>query len=69
MQIRAKQGDTLDLLCWRHLGTTVGVVEQALELNAGLAKQQAVLPQGCLVNLPEPVASPTKTQHLIQLWD
>jgi phage tail protein X len=69
MQVRAKQGDALDLLCWRHLGTTAGVVEQALELNTGLAKQQPVLPHGYLVHLPEPVLTTTKTQHLIQLWD
>ncbi|MGQ4828216.1 tail protein X, partial [Enterococcus faecalis] len=40
-------GDTLDLICWRELGTTTGgVVEQAYALNPGLADQGAALPGG-----------------------
>ena len=27
MQVRSQQGDTLDRLLWRHLGTTAGAVE------------------------------------------
>ena len=69
MQVRAKQGDTLDLLCHRHCGTTVNVVEQALELNHGLADLEPILPHGLLVTLPEPTASSPTTQQLIQLWD
>ncbi|WP_258087249.1 tail protein X, partial [Xenorhabdus bovienii] len=36
MQVRAFQGDTVDLLCWRHYGRTQGIVEQVLEANPDL---------------------------------
>jgi phage tail protein X len=69
MQVRAQQHDTLDLLCWRHLGATANVVEVALELNPGLAELGPILPHGLLVNLPEPTATPTKTAQVVNLWD
>ena len=53
MQVRTGQNDTLDLLCWRHLGITAGVVEAALQLNPGLAGHGPILPQGILVTLPD----------------
>ncbi|WP_439652450.1 tail protein X [Morganella morganii] len=37
MKIIALQGETLDALCYRVTGQTAGIVEQALELNPGLA--------------------------------
>jgi len=69
MIVRAQQHDTLDLLCWRHLGATAGVVEAALLLNPGLAELGPFLPHGHLVTLPEPVTTPTHTTQLINLWD
>lgn len=33
------QGDTLDLLCQRHYGTTQGVTEIVLAANPGIAEQ------------------------------
>ncbi|MEO6934934.1 MAG: tail protein X [Collimonas sp.] len=69
MQVRAQQHDTLDALCWRHLGATANVVEAALELNPGLADRGTILPHGLLVNLPEPTATPTKTAQVVNLWD
>jgi phage tail protein X len=57
VQVSAHQGDTLDLLCWRHLGTTAGVVEAALQLNPGLADLGPVLPEGQAVTLPDRPAS------------
>lgn len=68
MQVRARQGDTLDALCWRHLGLTQGVVERALELNPGLVEHGPVLPHGTLVELPEPPARVAVTST-IHLWD
>jgi len=70
MLIRALQNDTIDLMCWRHLGTTAGVVEATLELNPGLAAHGPVLPQGILVKLPSPdtVTGMAKTET-VQLWD
>lgn len=67
MQVRTHQGDTVDALCWRHLGTTQGVVERALELNPGLAQRGPVLPAGVLIELPE--APTTTTRPTVNLWD
>lgn len=61
------QGDTLDALCWRHLGRTQGVVEATLKLNPGLADMGLVLPTGTSVKLARPASS--KTQTTVQLWD
>lgn len=69
MQVRAQQYDTLDLLCWRHLGATANVVEAALELNPGLADCGPYLPHGRLVTLPDPTVTTTKTAQIVQLWD
>lgn len=66
-QLRAIEGDTADLICYREYGTTQGVTEQLLELNPGLADIGPVIPVGTLVNLPDaPVA---KTSNTINLWD
>lgn len=67
MQIRAQQGDTLDALCYRHLGRTAGVVEAALRANPGLAQGGVVLKQGDAVHLPD--AAPAPTTETLQLWD
>jgi phage tail protein X len=66
MRVRALQGDTVDALCWRHLGRTEGVVEATLELNPGLAAHGPFLPEGLAVDLAEPAPAP---QRLVQLWD
>lgn len=68
MDVRAHQGDTLDSLCWRHLGTSAAV-EAALELNPGLAALGPVLPNGHPVTLPDQVAQSTQSTQLLQLWD
>ncbi|MBK1711312.1 tail protein X [Rubrivivax gelatinosus] len=68
MKVRALQGDTVDALCWRHLGRTQGVVEATLELNKGLAAS-SVLAAGQLVELAEPAASTTTTRSTVQLWE
>jgi len=67
MLVRARQGDTLDALCWRHLGITQDVVEQALQINPGLADLGPVLPHGTLVELPEPPAN-TPLVPTVHLW-
>jgi phage tail protein X len=68
MRVIAHQGDTLDALCWRHLGATAGVTEQALELNPGLSAHGPILPMGLTVTLPDQVQTTTNTNHL-NLWD
>ena len=70
MRVHAMQGDTLDLLCYRHLGATAGVVEKTLELNTGLAALGTVLPHGTAVELPDLSTTQTPaTRALVQLWD
>jgi phage tail protein X len=68
VSIRAKQYDTVDALCWRHYGRTAGVTETVLEANPGLADHGPILPQGILVQMPDPydAAPQRKTVHL---WD
>lgn len=68
MQVRAQQNDTIDLLCWRHLGATAGVVEATLKLNPGIAESGPVLPHGKIVQLPD-LATDSETANVVQLWD
>ena len=73
MQVIAHQGDTVDSLCWRHLGST-DAVETVIAANPGLAALGATLPHGTTVTLPEPgigaAADALNTNNnLIQLWD
>jgi len=65
MLVRTHQGDTLDLLAWRHLGTTAGVVEATLTASPALAEYGPTLPAGVAVEL----ATPTATAPTVQLWD
>lgn len=70
MIVSTLQGDTLDLLCLRHLGTTTGgVVEQAMELNPGLCDGGPVIPTGTAVTLPEPTATAPQALETVNLWD
>jgi len=69
MIVSALQGDSLDLICWRELGTTDGVVEQALALNPGLAGAGPVIAAGTAVTLPEPVAATPQRRETVNLWD
>lgn len=69
MKVIAHQGDTLDLLCQRHLGRTAGVTETALRMNPGLAALGPVLPMGTAVELPEVPTTATAETKIEQLWD
>lgn len=71
MRVIALHGDTIDLLCWRHLGATAGLTEQVFALNPDLAVYGPILPMGVTVQLPAPLPShSTATERpLIQLWD
>lgn len=69
MRVIAQQGDTTDLLCFRHLGRTGGVTEQVLEANPGLSALGPVLPAGTAVELPELSDAAPRRNDLIQLWD
>ncbi len=65
MKVRAIQGDTVDLLCFRHYGRTQGVTEKVLDANPGLC-QQVFLEAGQEVEMPEPEKK--KQREMIQLW-
>lgn len=67
MQLRSQQGDTLDLILFRHYGYTAGITEQVLNLNPGLATLGPIIPTGTLINMP--AATTQAEQPLIQLWD
>lgn len=71
MQVRTVQGDTIDLLCWRHLGRTAGVTEQTIQLNPELLGHGPLLPGGLTVTLPDVAASVATVQRdtNIKLWD
>lgn len=68
MQVRAIQGDTVDLICWRYLGSTESVVEQVLQLNPKLVELGPILPMGTLVTLPKRVEALPK-RHRVTLWE
>lgn len=69
MIVTSHQGDTVDLLCHRHLRRT-DIVERVLETNPGLAAIGPVLPMGTAVTLPDAAASALPLpKKLIQLWD
>lgn len=69
LQVRALQGDTVDQLCLRHLGTTAhGVVEATYAGNPGLADLGPVLPAGTLVTLVE-APQAAATAATVNLWD
>ena len=66
-QIRTLQAETVDALCWRHYGRTLGAVEAVLQANPGLASCGPILPQGTLVLMPAlPAPAPKPT---VSLWD
>lgn len=69
----ALQGETIDALCWRVLGQTAGVVEQALDLNRDLAGSglsvAPLLAEGQIIVLPAIVTPAPQQRDMIQLWD
>ncbi|WP_370555561.1 tail protein X [Edwardsiella tarda] len=66
MKVKALQGDTVDLLCFRHYGCTQGVTEQVLAANPGL-NRTPFLAAGQEVEMPDQL--PVTTREMIQLWD
>lgn len=64
---RARQGDTVDLICSRVYGSTAGITERVLDSNPGIADHGPVLPIGTRVTLPAQVQA--AAHKLLQLWD
>jgi phage tail protein X len=65
--VRANQGETVDLICWRHYGRTAGVTEAVFEANPGLADHVPFLPMGLEITLP--VTATQQQSVIMQLWD
>ncbi len=65
MKVRALQGDTVDLLCFRHYGTTQRWTAQVLDANPGLCRQ-VILEAGQEVEMPEPERK--QQREKVKLW-
>jgi phage tail protein X len=63
----AREGDTIDWLCWRYYGATSGAVEKVLEANPGLSRADPNLPAGTRIILPV-LAKPLATNAVVRLW-
>lgn len=67
MQLRAKQGETLDQILHDYYGYTAGITEQVLAINPRLAELGPILPIGTTINLPD---APTQAiATTVNLWD
>lgn len=66
MKVKALEGDTVDLLCFRYYGATQGVTEKVLAANPGLSDLVFLTP-GQVVEMPEQVTE--KRRESVQLWD
>ena len=64
MIVTAQQNDTIDLICWRHLGATSGVTEQVLKLNPHIDRKDPVLALGTQIILPNKHSPVKKTINL-----
>ncbi|TCS94131.1 phage tail protein X [Tepidimonas ignava] len=55
-----RDGERLDLICWRWYGTLSGrVLERVLDANPGLAaRNPAALPSGTVISMPDAPAQP-----------
>ena len=63
-----REGDMLDLVCYRHYGRQSGAVEVVLDANPGLADAGPVYPAGLNILLPD-LPEPSAEERLITLWD
>ncbi|PJG82116.1 tail protein X [Caviibacterium pharyngocola] len=67
--VYAQQNDNLDTIVYRYFGSTLGLVEQVLELNPRLAGQP-ILELGTAVILPSlDDIQPTTDKSTLNLWD
>lgn len=69
MIVTARDGDTVDLICWRVFGRTDRITEQVLALNRGLAALGPTLPAGTPVTLPELAQAAPAIRETVKLWD
>ncbi len=65
--VRASQGDTIDIICYNHYGTTYRTVEAVYDANPGLADMGPILPHGQLINLPA-LTTTQPVEQAVSLW-
>jgi len=63
---QTRDGDMLDMICYRHYGRQSEAVEAVLEANRGLADKGPVFAAGLIIDLP---ALSTPEAKVIQIWD
>jgi phage tail protein X len=63
----ARDGETLDEICFAHYGRTDQVTEAVLEVNPELRETGPVLAAGTKILLPE-ISPPTAKETLV-LWE
>ena len=68
VRYRTRDGDSLDVICWKHYGRQAGAVEAVLEANPGLAGVGPTLPAGWVIGLPE-LTQPVQEIETLRLWD
>lgn len=66
--VRSQQGDTVDLVAYRHYGRTADVTEAVFAANARLADLGVILPLGTVVVMPVFEERPVETSG-IRLWE
>ena len=62
----ARDGESLDWICWRHYGRQSVAVEEVLDANPGLAGKGTFLATGDQVVLPE-ISAPVLP--VIRIWE
>lgn len=64
---RTKAGETVAYIAWKQYGNqNPGTVEAVFTANPSLADQDALLPAGLIIFLPEIAQS--KPQEIVTLW-
>jgi len=62
----SKDGDVLDQICQEYYGSTLGIVEQVLEVNRHLELEPDIFVAGTKITLPE-ITLNEETQT-VKLW-
>lgn len=63
----SKQGDTLDLVCYKYYQQQTDVIEQVLAVNQHLVDLPMILPVGTIINLPTTIVN-KQTSKRVALW-
>ncbi|NGZ20103.1 MULTISPECIES: tail protein X [unclassified Wolbachia] len=62
-----KEGEMLDLICWKHYGYSSGAVEEVLLENPGLAEYGSFLPARLKIKLP--TIQKTIQKSKLKVWE